>query len=544
MAVRARDPRASVTRADLLLNRAPVPILPAHVLPPRVKKLTSEPNAPPDAYAQNWADEDANHLPSIQGFFPGSPVRGGAFQGAGLSPPGGGHHHGFSPPGGGLGGFQHGFQPPPGMDPRFAQQGRHPPNYSFGTGVPNANDQGPPGGGYPGAPMPGFSNSSPHKSAGFQFGSGQSPDRSYPQSPGHGPSHSIGSPPSPNRGGANYNEVRTNRPAMPVPNAPPFTAFVGNFPYECPREEVVGLFTANACAIADVRMVRNRDTDRPRGYFLEFEDKPSLERALTFDQYNMGGRPLRVNVAEGRPDRGNKFGGGGGFADRYNERDGRRGGGGFADRYNDVGSPKGAVGPNGVGPNPGGSFGRREGGAGYQEARSDRGPRVSGGDKSAASFTGGGYHAPRGGGRERRSFDRDPSDAPPPEGRKKLELKPRSADADAVPADMVQSNPSKPNPFGSAKPVDTTAKIAEAERKIQEEKDRVNAKAGVVAKGEVPAPKPLSKSAVQPDAKRRPILLAPEQDAKIEATNVFALLNMDDEDGDDTDGDGEEDDKE
>jgi translation initiation factor 4B len=109
---------------------------------------------------------------------------------------------------------------------------------------------------------------------------------------------------------------------------------------------------------------------------------------------------------------------------------------------------------------------------------------------------------------------------------------------------MVQSNPSKPNPFGSAKPVDTTAKIAEAERKIQEEKDRVNAKAGVVAKGEVPAPKPLSKSAVQPDAKRRPILLAPEQDAKIEATNVFALLNMDDEDGDDTDGDGEEDDKE
>ena len=109
---------------------------------------------------------------------------------------------------------------------------------------------------------------------------------------------------------------------------------------------------------------------------------------------------------------------------------------------------------------------------------------------------------------------------------------------------------SKPNPFGSAKPVDTTAKIAEAERKIQEEKDRVNAKAGVAAKGEVPAPKPLSKSAVQPDAKRKPIVLAPEENAKIEATNVFALLNMDDdEDGDDTeadakDGDGEEEAKE
>jgi translation initiation factor 4B len=325
---------------------------------------------------------------------------------------------------------------------------------------------------------------------------------------------------------------------MPVPSSPPFTAFVGNFPYECPREEVVGLFTANACAIADVRMVRNRDTDRPRGYFLEFEDKASLERALTFDQYNMGGRPLRVNVAEGKPDRRDRFGGGGGFADRYNERDRR--GGGFADRYNDATGGK---------PGGGGSFGRREGGAGYQEARGGGG---GGGRGDKASFTGGGYHAPRGGGgdRGRRSFDRDP-DAPPPEGRKKLELKPRSADADAAqPSAPASGSSSKPNPFGSAKPVDTTAKIAEAERKIQEEKDRVNAKAGVAAKGEVPAPKPLSKSAVQPDAKRKPIVLAPEENAKIEATNVFALLNMDDdEDGDDTeadakDGDGEEEAKE
>ena len=78
---------------------------------------------------------------------------------------------------------------------------------------------------------------------------------------------------------------------------------MGNFPYECSQDEVVGLFAANACAIADVRMVRNRDTDRPRGYFLEFEDLPSLERALGFDQYVLGGRPLRVNVAEGRPER-------------------------------------------------------------------------------------------------------------------------------------------------------------------------------------------------------------------------------------------------
>ena len=509
----------------LLLNRA---ILHAIFHPhPNLRAVLTSRFAP---NPQNWADEDANHLPSIpQGFggFPGSPVRGGAFP-SGLSPPGGG----FSPPGG-LGGV---FHPPPGM-PGFAP-GRSPPNYSFGTGVPNAaNDgRGPPGGGYPGAPDPHFSGPrSPGSGNSFHFGAGPtgaSPPQPHASTNGVPP---IGSPPSPGRG---YQEARPARPTMPVPSSPPFTAFVGNFPYECPREEVVGLFTANACAIADVRMVRNRDTDRPRGYFLEFEDKASLERALTFDQYNMGGRPLRVNVAEGKPDRRDRFGGGGGFADRYNERDRR--GGGFADRYNDATGGK---------PGGGGSFGRREGGAGYQEARGGGG---GGGRGDKASFTGGGYHAPRGGGgdRGRRSFDRDP-DAPPPEGRKKLELKPRSADADAAqPSAPASGSSSKPNPFGSAKPVDTTAKIAEADRKIQEEKDRVNAKAGVAAKGEVPAPKPLSKSAVQPDAKRKPIVLAPEENAKIEATNVFALLNMDDdEDGDDTeadakDGDGEEEAKE
>ena len=47
--------------------------------------------------------------------------------------------------------------------------------------------------------------------------------------------------------------------------------------------------------------------------------------------------------------------------------------------------------------------------------------------------------------------------------------------------------------------MDTAAKIAEAEKKIQEEKDKVNAKAGVhKTTGELPAPKPLSKSAMQP----------------------------------------------
>jgi translation initiation factor 4B len=341
----------------------------------------------------------------------------------------------------------------------------------------------------------------------------------------------TGSPPG-------YREARASgpaRPVLPMPTAPPFTAFVGNFPYECSQEEVVGLFTANACAILDVRMVRNRDTDRPRGYFLEFEDLPSLERALGFDQYVLGGRPLRVNVAEGRPERRDRdrdrYGGGGGFAERYDRDrgggDGRRGG--FAERYADGPRDAGFVGG-------GASFGRREGGGGYQEAREGRGGRNSRMHDD---------DRPR-----RRSFDRPadrvlPSDGPAPEGRKKLVLAARSVPADGGAAPETPENKadasSKPNPFGAARPVDSSAKIAEAERKIKEERDALHAKAGAKAEGGVPAPKPkpLSKSSVQPPVtKRGPLIMAPKEEPVIKAKNAFELLSMDDS-GDDEDDEEE-----
>jgi translation initiation factor 4B len=371
-------------------------------------------------------------------------------------------------------------------------------------------------------------------------------------------------------GGGVAESSRPQRPKIPIPSEPPFTAFVGNFPYECPQDEVVGLFVNDGCDVADVRVVRNRDTDRPRGYFIEFKDVESLKKALVFDARDLGGRPLRVNVAEGRPEgRGDRRDRHGGFADRYNERDGggrdRRGlgegrsGGGFAESYNrgDRGDARGG----------GGSFGRREGGGGYQEAHGGGRDRRRSEDVvgsppggGARNFTGGGYHAPRGGG-GRESFGRDrpapsPPDpnAPPPPERKKLQLKPRSADADKLAAEPATAAPSsKSNPFGAAKPVDSTAKIAEAEKKIKEYHDEVNAKAGIVklAPGQLPAPKPIAKeiaagfipansnsnsnSNAAHGAKREakgPVIHVPEEKT-IEASNVFSLLSMDDDDGDD-----------
>ena len=336
---------------------------------------------------------------------------------------------------------------------------------------------------------------------------GPPPGAGFGRSPPQGSAPQPGSSP----GGNGYREARPARPQVPIPTAPPFTAFVGNFPYECSQDEVVGVFVANACAIADVRMVRNRDNDRPRGYFLEFEDVTSLERALKFDQYDLGGRPLRVNVAEGRPERRERHSGG--FADRYTDRGGRdgRSGGGFAERYSE--SRGGRDGFTGGG----GSFGRREGGGGYQEAR--------------------------GGRSDRRSFDRSRSnpDAPPPEGRKKLVLAARTVPLGDSTEIIATSPPSsKPNPFGAARPVDSSAKLAEAERKIQEEKDAVNAKAGIKS-GEVPAPKP--KPAAQAPKQHKPkaqLVVAPKEEPHFEAKNAFDLLAIDDEGGDDDDDEDEE----
>ena len=488
----ARDP-PSPTSARLLLLRASLlnqsrgatssrPSRARPRLASPVPKIAPHALFPLLLGAQSWADEPEGEFPRIPHGF-------NAFGGAPHSMGGLGFQQQQHSVPGGPGLFQ--AQAPPGG---FAE--REPPNYSFGVGSPGAVAPGF-AVGSPGArgPAPGFGPPGSPPGAGF----GRSPPQGSAPQPGSSP------------GGNGYREARPARPQVPIPTAPPFTAFVGNFPYECSQDEVVGVFVANACAIADVRMVRNRDNDRPRGYFLEFEDVTSLERALKFDQYDLGGRPLRVNVAEGRPERRERHSGG--FADRYTDRGGRdgRSGGGFAERYSE--SRGGRDGFTGGG----GSFGRREGGGGYQEAR--------------------------GGRSDRRSFDRSRSnpDAPPPEGRKKLVLAARTVPLGDSTENIATSPPSsKPNPFGAARPVDSSAKLAEAERKIQEEKDAVNAKAGIKS-GEVPAPKP--KPAAQAPKQHKPkaqLVVAPKEEPHFEAKNAFDLLAIDDEGGDDDDDEDEE----
>jgi RNA recognition motif-containing protein len=89
--------------------------------------------------------------------------------------------------------------------------------------------------------------------------------------------------------------------------------FVGNLDFNTTRVEVQTLF-AEVGAIRDVYLPMDRTTGRPRGFaFVEFESDEDAAKAIEkFNNFQLGGRALRVNAAEDRP----RTGGPGGFGAR------------------------------------------------------------------------------------------------------------------------------------------------------------------------------------------------------------------------------------
>ena len=65
--------------------------------------------------------------------------------------------------------------------------------------------------------------------------------------------------------------------------------------------------------IEDLALIKDRDTGRPKGFgFITFASQQSAEKALELDGKDMGGRPLKVNMATEKPARSGGGGGGGG----------------------------------------------------------------------------------------------------------------------------------------------------------------------------------------------------------------------------------------
>lgn len=99
--------------------------------------------------------------------------------------------------------------------------------------------------------------------------------------------------------------------------------YVGNLSYMTTEEDLRGLFT-QAGTVSSVTLIKDRDTGRSRGFaFVEMSTQAEAEKAISmFNGTMVADRPLTVNKARPREERG--AGGGGGFSDRR-RHDPRRG---------------------------------------------------------------------------------------------------------------------------------------------------------------------------------------------------------------------------
>jgi RNA recognition motif-containing protein len=114
--------------------------------------------------------------------------------------------------------------------------------------------------------------------------------------------------------------------------------YVGNLSFSSTSETVREAF-ARIGEVTDVHIVTDRTSGQSRGFgFVTMGTPAEAQKAIeTMNGANLDGRPLRVNEAEERPQRGGFGGGGGGGGghgggDRRGGRGGGGGGGGGGDR--------------------------------------------------------------------------------------------------------------------------------------------------------------------------------------------------------------------
>lgn len=303
---------------------------------------------------------------------------------------------------------------------------------------------------------------------------------------------------------------KVERPLIPLPDYPPFTARFMNLDYRTTEEAFKGLFDSSF-KIIDIKLPLDIETNKSRGFaFVDFEDRASLEKATHLDGTNFEGRNLRVLVAEQRQQRG-------GFQRREVPDDGkdrdfdnweRRGPLPPLERKEDTRNNEGGYRSNAPRPdnrNYDASFrssGRpeeRNYEGGYRSNRppppedsrdydnwEHRGPPPTTeeqprNDKFRGPRRNGSKHEPTEQQKQLDSVDnwRSSETAPAPAstspepakpaGRKKLVLAPRSKPLDAE-AEPVRSS----NLFGAAKPVDTASKLLEIEaRQAKAQQERI-----------------------------------------------------------------------
>ena len=86
--------------------------------------------------------------------------------------------------------------------------------------------------------------------------------------------------------------------------------YVGNLSYTTSEDDLRELF-AQAGTVASVAVIKDRDTGTSKGFgFVEMTSQVDAQKAITmFNEYQLGERPLTVNLAKPRVERSTRSGG-------------------------------------------------------------------------------------------------------------------------------------------------------------------------------------------------------------------------------------------
>jgi RNA recognition motif-containing protein len=97
--------------------------------------------------------------------------------------------------------------------------------------------------------------------------------------------------------------------------------YVGNLSYSTSEDELRTLF-AQAGTVTSVAVIKDRDTGSSKGFaFVEMTTQAEAQSAISmFNNYQLGERPLTVNMAKPREERS----GSGGYRSGGNSRGGSR----------------------------------------------------------------------------------------------------------------------------------------------------------------------------------------------------------------------------
>jgi cold-inducible RNA-binding protein len=105
--------------------------------------------------------------------------------------------------------------------------------------------------------------------------------------------------------------------------------YVGNLAYQVADEDLREAFEAHG-EVTSARVITDRETGRSKGFgFVEMSDDNNASAAIeALDGQDILGRPIKVNEARPREDRGPRGGGGGGYGGGGGGGGGYGGGGG------------------------------------------------------------------------------------------------------------------------------------------------------------------------------------------------------------------------